>query len=48
MTPCKDVSKAVNQLRKRYRNENGGSEPSILVLPYGQLTVPRLKAVDTS
>jgi nickel-dependent lactate racemase len=41
MTPCKDVSKIVNDLRKRFRKDNGG-EPSILVLPYGQLTVPRV------
>jgi len=41
MIPCKDVSKTVNDLRKRYRKGNG-SEPSILVLPYGQLTVPRV------
>jgi nickel-dependent lactate racemase len=41
MIPCKDVSKTVNELRKRYRNRSSG-EPSILVLPYGQLTVPRV------
>jgi nickel-dependent lactate racemase len=41
MTPCKDVSKTVNDLRKRYRKGNG-REPRILVLPYGQLTVPRV------
>jgi hypothetical protein len=41
MIPCKDVSKTVNDLRKRYRKGNG-SEPSILGLPYGQLTVPRV------
>jgi nickel-dependent lactate racemase len=42
MIPCKDVSKTVNRLRKRYRQENGGAEPTILVLPYGQLAVPRV------
>ncbi len=42
MTPTEDVSETVNDLRKRYRNRNGGSEPSVLVLPYGQLTVPRV------
>jgi nickel-dependent lactate racemase len=42
MIPCKDVSKTVNDLRKRYRKGNGGDEPSILVLPYGQLTVPKV------
>jgi hypothetical protein len=47
MIPCKDVSKTVNRLRKRFRQENGGGEPSILVLPYGQLTVPRLTAADS-
>jgi nickel-dependent lactate racemase len=41
MTPCKNVSKTVNDLRKRYRKGNG-REPSILALPYGQLTVPRV------
>ena len=41
MIPCKDVSKTVNELRKRYRKRHGG-EPSILALPYGQLTVPRV------
>jgi hypothetical protein len=41
MIPCKDVSKTVNDLRKRYRKGNG-REPSILALPYGQLTVPRV------
>ena len=41
MIPCKGVSNTVNDLRKRYRRENGG-EPNILVLPYGQLTVPRV------
>lgn len=40
MIPCKNVSKTVNDLRKRYRKRNG-REASILVLPYGQLTVPR-------
>jgi hypothetical protein len=43
MIPSEGVSKTVNDLRKRYRGENGG-EPSILVLPYGQLTVPRVAA----
>ena len=42
MTPTEDLSETVNDLRKRYRNRNGGSEPSVLVLPYGQLTVPRV------
>ncbi len=42
MTPTKDVSKTVDDLRKRFRGRNGGSEPSVLVLPYGQLTVPRV------
>jgi nickel-dependent lactate racemase len=43
MTPCRDVSRKVNDLRERYRRRNG-DEPSILVLPYGQLTVPRVTA----
>jgi nickel-dependent lactate racemase len=41
MTPCKDVSKTVKELHKRYRKANG-RDPGILVLPYGQLTVPRM------
>jgi nickel-dependent lactate racemase len=41
MIPCKNVSRTVNDLRKRYRNRNG-REASILVLPSGQLTVPRV------
>jgi nickel-dependent lactate racemase len=43
---CKDVSRTVSELCKRYRSENGGGEPSVLVLPYGQLTVPRVTAGD--
>ena len=39
---CRDVSRTVSELCKRYRRENGGGEPSLLVLPYGQLTVPRV------
>ncbi len=42
MVPCEDVSRTVDDLRKRHRNRNGGGEPSVLVLPYGQLTVPRV------
>lgn len=46
MTPTKDVTKTVNDLRRRFRKENGGAEPSVLVLPYGQLTVPRVEGRD--
>lgn len=42
MRPCRDVSKTVSELVKRYQRANGGAEPSVLVLPYGQLTVPRV------
>ena len=41
MIPCKDVSKTVKDLCRRNRKGNG-DEPSVLVLPYGQLTVPRV------
>jgi nickel-dependent lactate racemase len=42
LRPCKDVSRTVSELCKRYQRANGGGEPSVLVLPYGQLTVPRV------
>ena len=38
---CDDVSATVRDLSDRHRSEHG-REPSIAVLPYGHLTVPRL------
>ena len=40
---CADVSATIAELRAQHVAERGG-EPSIAVLPYGQLTVPRLTA----
>jgi hypothetical protein len=40
---CADVQATLAALRERFRSQNGGHEPSILVLPYGQLTVPRVE-----
>jgi nickel-dependent lactate racemase len=40
MVPCADVGATVAALAERYRREDGGREPSVLVLPFGQLTVP--------
>ncbi len=42
LIPCDDVSATVAALSERYRRTNGGGEPRILALPYGQLTVPRV------
>ncbi len=40
---CADVSATVASLAEEYRRANDGREPAICVLPYGQLTVPRLQ-----
>jgi len=40
---CADIQATLAALRERFRSQNGGGEPSILVLPYGQLTVPRVQ-----
>jgi nickel-dependent lactate racemase len=40
---CADVQATLAALRERFSAQNGGHEPSILVLPYGQLTVPRVE-----
>ena len=40
--PCDDVSATVRELARRHRTEHG-TEPSIAVLPYGQLTVPQVQ-----
>ena len=42
MVPCADIGETVVALSESYRPTNGGGEPRILVLPYGQLTVPRV------
>jgi nickel-dependent lactate racemase len=42
LKPAADVTETVAALCRAYRGENGGSEPKVLVLPYGQLTVPQL------
>jgi len=41
---CEDVASTVQELRQRFRSENGGREPTICVLPHGHLTVPQLEA----
>jgi len=38
-----DVHATLAALRERSLSRNGGDEPSVLVLPYGQLTVPRVE-----
>jgi nickel-dependent lactate racemase len=40
---CADVQTTLAALRERFSAQDGGHEPSILVLPYGQLTVPRVE-----
>jgi len=40
---CGDLQNTLTALRERFRSRNGDREPSILVLPYGQLTVPRVE-----
>jgi nickel-dependent lactate racemase len=39
---CADVSETVRELVRRHREQNGGRDPTVCVLPYGHLTVPRL------
>jgi nickel-dependent lactate racemase len=41
---CADIQATLAALRERFSAQDGGHEPSILVLPYGQLTVPRVGA----
>jgi len=41
---CADVSATVAALAEEFRRANGGREPAICVLPYGQLTVPHLQS----
>ena len=40
MRPCADIGQTVAALRERLRRN--GEKPTVLVLPYGQLTVPRV------
>jgi nickel-dependent lactate racemase len=39
---CADISQTVAALSEDFRRKNGGREPAILVLPFGQLAVPRV------
>ena len=40
---CPDIGETVAALCKDFRRRNGGREPTILVLPFGQLAVPRVE-----
>ncbi|GAF98365.1 unnamed protein product, partial [marine sediment metagenome] len=40
---CPDVGETVATLSEDFRRRNGGKEPTILVLPFGQLAVPRVQ-----
>lgn len=42
LKPAPDISQTLATLVEAYRGRNGGREPRVLVLPYGQLTVPQL------
>jgi nickel-dependent lactate racemase len=39
---CRDIGETVAALSEDFRRRNGGKEPAILVLPFGQLAVPRV------
>ena len=39
---CPDIGRTVAALAEGFRRKNGGEEPAILVLPFGQLAVPRV------
>jgi nickel-dependent lactate racemase len=39
---CPDIGETVAALAEDFRRKNGGEEPAILVLPFGQLAVPRV------
>ncbi|UCH86634.1 MAG: nickel-dependent lactate racemase [Dehalococcoidia bacterium] len=41
---CRDINETVAALLEDCRRKNDGNEPSILVLPFGQLAVPRVEA----
>ncbi|MGQ9572600.1 MAG: nickel-dependent lactate racemase [Dehalococcoidia bacterium] len=40
---CPDISQTVSTLCEDFRRKNGGKEATILVLPFGQLAVPRVE-----
>jgi nickel-dependent lactate racemase len=40
---CPDIGETVATLSEDFRRNNGGKEPAILVLPFGQLAVPRVQ-----
>jgi len=40
---CPDIGETVASLSEDFRRKNGGKEPTILVLPFGQLAVPRVR-----
>jgi nickel-dependent lactate racemase len=40
---CPDIGETVAALSEDFRLRNGGKEPAILVLPFGQLAVPRVQ-----
>jgi nickel-dependent lactate racemase len=40
---CRDIGETVAALSEDFRRRNGGKEPAILVLPFGQLAVPRVR-----
>jgi len=39
---CPDIGKTVAALSEDFRRRNGGKEPAILALPFGQLAVPQV------
>jgi len=40
---CPDIGETVASLSEDFRRKNGGKEPTILVLPFGQLGVPQVR-----
>jgi len=40
---CPDIGETVATLSEDFRRKNGGKEPAILVMPFGQLAVPRVE-----
>jgi nickel-dependent lactate racemase len=43
MKHCPDIGETVAALSEDFRRKNSGREPSILVMPFGQLAVPRVE-----
>ena len=39
---CPDIGETMATLSEDFRRRNGGKEPTVLVLPFGQLAVPRV------